>query len=211
MGLCHYKKQPIAELSLGSGDDLLFRAVSRQVPSALKGLTSVFGMDTGDPLRLCHRKLWLSLGLARGLSPVRSAFGLSLRSGAQVCFHIPSQPCIPRSSRRRSLGSFPRAVPCAGTVATLSLRASRLSRRRFRPQGVYPVSGPSVSCPLRARPIHLRLAFASLGLPLVSLLPRASQAPLASGAWDKLPYPLNSACVSFARSRARKLPASLCL
>jgi len=154
--------------------------------------------------------LWLSLGLARGLSPVRSAFGLSLRSGAQVCFHIPSQPCIPRSSRRRSLGSFPRAVPCAGTVATLSLRASRLSRRRV-PGPALAFPGSSVSCSLRARPIHLRLAFASLGLPLVSLLPRASQAPLASGAWDKLPYPLNSACVSFARSRARKLPASLCL
>ena len=34
-------------LLLGSGSDLLFRAVSSQVPSALKGLTSVFGMDTG--------------------------------------------------------------------------------------------------------------------------------------------------------------------
>ena len=30
-----------------SGGDLLFRAVSSQVPSALKGLTSVFGMGTG--------------------------------------------------------------------------------------------------------------------------------------------------------------------
>ena len=29
------------------GGDLLFRAVSSQVPSALKGLTSVFGMGTG--------------------------------------------------------------------------------------------------------------------------------------------------------------------
>ena len=32
---------------LGTGGDLLFRAVSSQVPSALKGLTSVFGMRTG--------------------------------------------------------------------------------------------------------------------------------------------------------------------
>ena len=32
---------------LESGGDLLFRAVSSQVPSALKGLTSVFGMGTG--------------------------------------------------------------------------------------------------------------------------------------------------------------------
>ena len=41
---------------LGSGGDLLFRAVASQVPSALKGLTSVFGMGTGDPLRHCRRK-----------------------------------------------------------------------------------------------------------------------------------------------------------
>ena len=30
-----------------TGDDLLSRVVSNQVPSALKGLTSVFGMRTG--------------------------------------------------------------------------------------------------------------------------------------------------------------------
>ena len=30
-----------------SGDDLLSRAASRQVPSALQSLTSVFGMGTG--------------------------------------------------------------------------------------------------------------------------------------------------------------------
>ena len=41
---------------LETGGDLLSRAVSSQVPSALKGLTSVFGMGTGDPLRHCHRK-----------------------------------------------------------------------------------------------------------------------------------------------------------
>ena len=35
---------------LESGNDLLFRAVSSQVPSALKGLTSVFGMGTGGTL-----------------------------------------------------------------------------------------------------------------------------------------------------------------
>ena len=33
-----------------SGSDLLSRAVSSQVPSALKGLTSVFGMGTGGSL-----------------------------------------------------------------------------------------------------------------------------------------------------------------
>ena len=34
---------------MGSGNVLLSRAVSSQVPSALKGLTSVFGMGTGVP------------------------------------------------------------------------------------------------------------------------------------------------------------------
>ena len=37
----------LEQLQLESGGDLLFRAVSSQVPSALKGLTSVFGMGTG--------------------------------------------------------------------------------------------------------------------------------------------------------------------
>ena len=37
-------------ISFESGDDLLSRAVSSQVPSALRGLTSVFGMGTGGSL-----------------------------------------------------------------------------------------------------------------------------------------------------------------
>ena len=37
-------------LLMESGNDLLSRAVSSQVPSALKGLTSVFGMGTGGSL-----------------------------------------------------------------------------------------------------------------------------------------------------------------
>ena len=36
-----------AEFYVESGGDLLSRAVTSQVPSALKGLTSVFGMGTG--------------------------------------------------------------------------------------------------------------------------------------------------------------------
>ena len=46
-------KKPLAfarGFHLGSGNDLLSRAVSSQVPSALKGLTSVFGMGTGGTL-----------------------------------------------------------------------------------------------------------------------------------------------------------------
>ena len=45
------KPSHTAELiSLESGNVLLSRPVSRQVPSALKGLTSVFGMGTGGSL-----------------------------------------------------------------------------------------------------------------------------------------------------------------
>ena len=47
------KKKTQRKLSLflmESGSDLLSRAVSSQVPSALKGLTSVFGMGTGGSL-----------------------------------------------------------------------------------------------------------------------------------------------------------------
>ena len=57
-------------LYLDSGNVLLSRAVSSQVPSALKGLTSVFGMGTGDPLRHCHRKLWRLYRVRRsGVTP----------------------------------------------------------------------------------------------------------------------------------------------
>ena len=38
--------------SMGSGSVLLSRAVASQVPSALKGLTTVFGMGTGGSLSL---------------------------------------------------------------------------------------------------------------------------------------------------------------
>ena len=103
---------------MGTGGDLLFRAVTRQVPSALKGLTSVFGMDTGDPLRLCHRKLWLSSGAASDLL-LRFASGLSLRNGAQVCVYIPSLPgpsvFLAGVPSALSLGPFPapvQALPC---------------------------------------------------------------------------------------------------
>ena len=42
-----YKRARLSTSYMGSGGDLLSRAVTSQVPSALKGLTSVFGMGTG--------------------------------------------------------------------------------------------------------------------------------------------------------------------
>ena len=53
----------IRSFRLGSGSDLLSRAVSSQVPSARKGLTSVFGMGTGDPLCHCHRKYYTHISV----------------------------------------------------------------------------------------------------------------------------------------------------
>ena len=51
VALCEDKEKEPTQTNrfffMGSGSVLLSRAVSSQVPSALKGLTSVFGMGTG--------------------------------------------------------------------------------------------------------------------------------------------------------------------
>ena len=44
---CNEKGEAFLLLHVDSGGDLLSRAVTSQVPSALKGLTAVFGMGTG--------------------------------------------------------------------------------------------------------------------------------------------------------------------
>ena len=64
--------------NMGSGGDLLSRAVTSQVPSALKGLTSVFGMGTGGTPSSLPPEM---------VSIFESPFILSLRS---------SLPAIPR-------------------------------------------------------------------------------------------------------------------
>ena len=69
-------------LLLESGSDLLSRAVSSQVPSARRGLTSVFGMGTGGSL------LPLPPEISRALS-------LAVRS---TCLHIDA--CSALSLRR---------------------------------------------------------------------------------------------------------------
>jgi hypothetical protein len=40
-----------------AGDHLISHTVSRAVPSAQRGLTSVFGMGTGDPSQYGHRQI----------------------------------------------------------------------------------------------------------------------------------------------------------
>ena len=47
---------------MNSGDDLLSQGVSPQVPSALAGLTSVFGMGTGVTLPLWSPETFRSNG-----------------------------------------------------------------------------------------------------------------------------------------------------
>ena len=39
-----------------AGDHLISHTVARAVPSAQRGLTSVFGMGTGDPSQYGHRQ-----------------------------------------------------------------------------------------------------------------------------------------------------------
>ena len=40
-----------------AGDHLISHTVARAVPSAQRGLTSVFGMGTGDPSQYAHRQV----------------------------------------------------------------------------------------------------------------------------------------------------------
>ena len=68
-------------ISLESGNVLLSRPVSRQVPSALKGLTSVFGMGTGGSLsplspEFCQGSVQSVVRLASGPSVFNRAFRL---------------------------------------------------------------------------------------------------------------------------------------
>ena len=45
-----------------AGDHLISHTVARAVPSAQRGLTSVFGMGTGDPSQYGHRQSWIAPG-----------------------------------------------------------------------------------------------------------------------------------------------------
>ena len=47
-----------AFLVINAGDHLISHTVTRAVPSAQRGLTSVFGMGTGDPSQYGHRQAW---------------------------------------------------------------------------------------------------------------------------------------------------------
>ena len=94
----HKKKEKYYYLSslFVTGDDLLSRVVSNQVPSALKGLTSVFGMRTGgSPSPLSPE--WLNVLLAH--SQLHSKVQVSFQS----IFFLFSWPVYSLSRLRTSL------------------------------------------------------------------------------------------------------------
>ncbi len=59
-----------------AGDHLISHTVSRAVPSAQRGLTSVFGMGTGDPSQYGHRQIEASCGR---LSPQPKSWALGAK------------------------------------------------------------------------------------------------------------------------------------
>ena len=91
------KKEAVQDeqLLLESGGDLLFRAVSSQVPSALKGLTSVFGMGTGGtPSPLPPEIVYLSIPHLDNCTSERRLFVsyVSLFSQTFVSVSLKSSP-----------------------------------------------------------------------------------------------------------------------
>ena len=86
-----------ADFFLGSGNVLLSRAVSSQVPSALKGLTSVFGMGTGGTLSPLSPEF--CQGLVQSASFLASASSIHNRS-----FHLGE---LPHNLRSSSIRAYP--------------------------------------------------------------------------------------------------------
>ena len=71
---CNEKEKLFRASHVESGSDLLSRAVSSQVPSALRGLTSVFGMGTGVTLSSLPPEIVNLFGAAlRCVRPLRLA------------------------------------------------------------------------------------------------------------------------------------------
>ena len=106
---------------MGSGGDLLSRTVTSQVPSALKGLTSVFGMGTG--------------GTPSSLPPEIMNFenGLKAVSGSFM-------PLRPFPLRFRLSVSAPLLRPFRPALACRSSRPVLWSSVRFRPAFLCPAA-----------------------------------------------------------------------
>ena len=84
IALRHRKKLVFRRAILESGGDLLSRTVTSQVPSALKGLTSVFGMGTG--------------GTPSSLPPEMVSYICDFRSFPWVCSSVTFVPLSERSA-----------------------------------------------------------------------------------------------------------------
>ena len=126
-----------------SGGDLLSRAVSSQVPSALKGLTSVFGMGTGGSLRL------LSPETKRGLDPFAAALldSVSRHSNCLLtCHPFALASAFLQTSVRPSNG-----LPTSFTQRRFRLRYSRTSHPQNR-----------TGCSASLRPTKAQLRFAHI-------------------------------------------------
>ena len=82
---------------LESGDDLLSRAVSSQVPSTLKGLTSVFGMGTGGTPSLLSPEM-VSFSISFAMSDL-SLYRLHLPCFGYLAFSpLRISPPVPSST-----------------------------------------------------------------------------------------------------------------
>ena len=83
-------------LDINAGDYLISHTVTRAVPSAQRGLTSVFEMGTGDPSQYGHRQTYdgawrvVARSLSRHLVVFRMVSpggcrGTRMQSGAKTC------------------------------------------------------------------------------------------------------------------------------
>ena len=96
---------------LESGSDLLFRAVSSQVPSALKGLTSVFGMGTGGTLSPLPPECLA--GVLYGFTGVLSRHDFSFFADTADKPHVfDDDVALPPAARHSPLLQIFHPVPC---------------------------------------------------------------------------------------------------
>src|SRR6516164_4985383 len=98
---------------MNPGSDLLSHAVAHAVPSALEGLTTVFGMGTGWPLRQRHREIIckepsgpakLAMARAFGSRFPKAVETLACDSELRCKLHAATPEAVPSSPRPISTG-----------------------------------------------------------------------------------------------------------
>ena len=159
-----------------SGDDLVSRAVTSQVPSTRRGLTAVFGMGTGgsllplSPEIVCTCQGFFQGGECRASWPPRAAGFRPLPSlplwpspgfRLPACFPVPfpAHHTLKTAQRSVAIRSFP-SVSSAGLLSSRLLRlASALAS----------ASLPSLSFPWSQSFKSLRPGSSAFTLPSLSL------------------------------------------